>query len=386
VKVAVVSHAQVQHGSRARWRRLAEAHDADVTILVPALWKSDWFGVDQVWRPEPVDDGRFHVRPIPTTNSWNWSRYLFRSIDAELRRVRPDIIYVVQEELTLVLQQMMLYRSVWARSAKLVFFSWNNLRIAPRSRPGKAAWARVRGGTDAAIAGTEEIRDVLMRAGYRKPIHVQTEIGIDGTVFHPDAASRERMRRELRLSGFVIGFSGRLVAEKGVRDLVAALDGLVGDWSVLLVGDGALREEIAAAADRGGWRDRLVLTGHVELDVMPELLRSMDCLVLPSRTTPAWKEQFGLVLAQAMACGVPVIGSDSGAIPEVVGDAGDLFPEGDASALRRCLVRMRDEPEWRATAARRGMARAAQRFSADGLASDTFRFFSRLLGGTESIR
>jgi glycosyltransferase involved in cell wall biosynthesis len=67
------------------------------------------------------------------------------------------------------------------------------------------------------------------------------------------------------------------------------------------------------------------------------LYAASDCLVLPSLTTPTWKEQFGGVLADAMAVGLPIVGSDSGAIPQVVGDAGIIFPEGDATALAWAL-------------------------------------------------
>ena len=64
------------------------------------------------------------------------------------------------------------------------------------------------------------------------------------------------------------------------------------------------------------------------LNDVPRHLRALDALVLPSESTPLWKEQFGHVLIEAMACGVPVVGSDSGAIPEVIGEAGLLFPGG----------------------------------------------------------
>ena len=68
---------------------------------------------------------------------------------------------------------------------------------------------------------------------------------------------------------------------------------------------------------------------------VPAVLRALDVLVLPSLTTPSWKEQFGRVLQEAMACAIPVVGSDSGEIPHVIGDAGLVTPEGDAAALRR---------------------------------------------------
>ena len=71
-------------------------------------------------------------------------------------------------------------------------------------------------------------------------------------------------------------------------------------------------------------------------------MRRFDVLVGPSLTTPRWKEQFGRMLVEAMACGVPVIGSDSGEIPHVIGDAGIVVPEGDRVALCAAIARLRD--------------------------------------------
>ena len=82
---------------------------------------------------------------------------------------------------------------------------------------------------------------------------------------------------------------------------------------------------------------------------MPAAAERLDCLALPSLTRPNWKEQFGRVLVEAMACQVPVVGSDSGEIPNLVGDAGLIVPEGDAAALAAALRRLRDDAVLRAS-------------------------------------
>ena len=103
------------------------------------------------------------------------------------------------------------------------------------------------------------------------------------------------------------------------------------------------------------------VNGEVVDGVKPEqvkdYLRQMNVLVLPSLTTPKWKEQFGRALIEAMACGVPVVGSNSGAIPETIGDAGLIVPEGDVAALRAAIIRLKDDAELRAELSRRGLER-----------------------------
>ena len=120
---------------------------------------------------------------------------------------------------------------------------------------------------------------------------------------------------------FVIGYAGGLLPEKGVDVLVRASAGLEQEWRLRFAGGGqedALRE----LARELGVADRVEFVGRLPSTQMPDFYRRLDVLALPSRTTPTWKEQFGRVLIEAMACGVPVVGSDSGEIPHVIGDAG----------------------------------------------------------------
>lgn len=378
MKVVVVSHAMVQDHSRARWRRLAERYPVEVTLLVPANWENNWFGEISVWKPQPVKEEGFQVVPLPVTDCRNWGRYLFKSLDAGLRQLKPDIIYVIQEETTFILQQMMLYRHVWAPRAKLLFFSWNNLQV-PKSR---FLWPLTRANSDMVIAGNSEVRQVLRQAGYRKPVVVQTEIGVDETIFKFDLAIRTQLRAKLGLRGFVIGYAGRLTRAKGLLDLFAALETLQGEWSLLLVGDGDLRSDLEMYARKHNWQ--ACFTGQVAINQMHNYFPAMDCLILPSRTTSTWKEQFGLVLAQAMMSRVPVIGSNSGAIPEVIGDAGLVFPEGDIMALRKHLCCLIEDEEQRISLAQQGYERALIHYSTTGLADEIYQIFKQLLSKNQA--
>src|SRR5262249_12965257 len=137
----------------------------------------------------------------------------------------------------------------------------------------------------------------------------------------------------------VVGFIGRVVPEKGVDVLVDALATM--DTRLLVVGDGVARADLETRT--ASWpRGKVTFVGAALDSSVPDFLACIDVLVLPSRTTPTWAEQFGHVLIEAMAAGVPVIGSSSGAIPEVIGEAGLLFPENDARALRVQLTTLLD--------------------------------------------
>ncbi len=107
-------------------------------------------------------------------------------------------------------------------------------------------------------------------------------------------------------------------------------------------------------------------------------MNNLDVLVLPSRTTSVWKEQFGRVLTEAMACKVPVVGSSSGAIPEVIGDAGLVYPEGDIRELAECLRLLMQSRELRGRLSERGYKRVKSLYTQDVIAEKTDALYRRI--------
>ena len=162
---------------------------------------------------------------------------------------------------------------------------------------------------------------------------------------------------------FVAGYVGRLVEEKGLADFLEALALSGPRVRAVLVGEGpfegALREQMA----RLGLESRASILPARSPGHLAPLMGALDALVLPSRTTARWKEQFGRVLIEAGACGVPVIGSDSGAIPDVVGGAGRVFPEGNARELARHLDELSAHPEDARALGKAGRRAAEDRYS-----------------------
>jgi glycosyltransferase involved in cell wall biosynthesis len=167
---------------------------------------------------------------------------------------------------------------------------------------------------------------------------------------------------------FTIGYAGRLVPAKGLDVLIDAAAGLHGA-ALRFVGNGPLRAELEArAATRGVTLEIDATIAHAD---MPTAYARFDVLALPSRTTPTWSEQFGRVLVEALWCGVPVVGTDSGEIPWVVESTGGgvIVPEGDARALREALRRLRDDPGLRRELAARGRERVRAQFSVEAVAA-----------------
>jgi glycosyltransferase involved in cell wall biosynthesis len=225
----------------------------------------------------------------------------------------------------------------------------------------------------AAIAGNAAARDVLRQKGYRGPVEVVPQFGFDPALFVPAPARPERP--------FTIGYLGRLEARKGTLDLLEACAGLRGDWRLRLVGYGPLADELPARAAALGLGARLEVCPAVPSTEVVPVYHGFDAVVLPSRSTASWVEQFGRILVEGMACGVPAVGSDSGEIPHVLGSAGLVFPEGDVGALRGHLQRLIDEPGWRAELVRRGRERFLSTYTQEQVARATVAVYRQALTG-----
>ena len=198
---------------------------------------------------------------------------------------------------------------------------------------------------------------------------------VDVNLFTRDP-NREKTRAERNWDGFVVGYAGRLVESKGVFDLLDAIKQME-NVRLVFIGDGEAR---AALEERAG--RNVDFLGAQPLEQLPQLFSALDILVLPSRTTKSWKEQFGRVLIEAAACGVPVVGSDSGAIPEVIGQGenamGLISPEADVAALAAALIRLQLDSDLAQRLGTTGARRARAEFSWQRVAARFYEIYRDL--------
>jgi glycosyltransferase involved in cell wall biosynthesis len=222
--------------------------------------------------------------------------------------------------------------------------------------------------------------NLAARPGYAgKPMR-RIPLGVDLEAFRPDPAAAAAVRRELGWDDGppVVGFLGRLVPEKGIDLLTRVLDGLRTPWRALFVGVGPLEGFLNSWAARHEGRVR-VCTG-VRHGEVPRYLAGMDVLCAPSQTTPHWREQFGRMLVEAFACGVPVVGSDSGEIPHVVNGIGVVVGEADEAGWREALAALLDSPRRREEMGRLGRDCARTCFAWPAVARQYLEFFEELSG------
>lgn len=365
LRVTLVSKACVVGAYQVKLEEMARQPGVELTVVVPPYWREG----RQRLALERAHTAGYRLIVAPMVCNGSYHLHFYPTLSAILAESRPDLCHVDEEPYNLA--TYLALRAARSAGARVVFFTWQNiLRRYPW--PFAAMERCTYRLSDGAIAGNQAAAQVLRDKGYGGSLAVIPQFGVAPDLFRPrPAAKAERP--------FTVGFAGRLEESKGLGTLAEALLGLGGEWRLTLLGRGPWGDLLLRRLQQAGLSERVTLVGHVPSQQMPASLAELDALVLPSLTRPNWKEQFGRVLIEAMACEVAVIGSDSGEIPHVIGEAGLIFSEGDALALRQRLALLRDDVTLRRRLAAKGRERVQAHYTQAHVAAQTVAFYHQVL-------
>jgi glycosyltransferase involved in cell wall biosynthesis len=369
IRILRIAHASLTPALRQRERALARLYpDISLEVVTTTRWREAGVDVDA------VDDDLFPVikaRPLLSKHIQLFA-YDPRPIISALRRHRPHLIDLNHEPYSIACAEVLTLCKWFAPRAVITMQTCQNIF---HNYPPPFNWLERRAlrRVHAINVCSETVQDVLSAKGFTKPATI-VPFGVDTSAFVPRPANR-KVKQPL-----TIGFIGRMLPGKGLTILGKALALLPAEkWQALVVGDGPEREEFESTLRAHGLLERARFTGAVSFDRVPDLYHEMDLLVVPTETTDRIREQFGRVIVEAMASGLPVIGSTCGAIPEVIADAGLVFPEGDPAALADTIKRMLADSELREQCAIRGKARVQENYSWDVVARKTYDFIQQTL-------
>lgn len=371
MRVLMVSKALVTGVYQKKLEEMATAADLDLLVVVPPKWVEGRVGTIELDR---LFTSGYQLQVEKMALNGRHHLHFYPGLGRVVRRFQPDLIHIDEEPYNLVAAQA---TSLAKRiGAKTVFFTWQNLyrRYPPPFRFFELhTWRHASVG----IAGNADAVDVLRRKGFRKPVEVIPQFGVDPEIFAPRCAPAGATRTP------TIGYYGRLVPEKGVDILIDAVALLPHHPKLVIVGAGESLDALKARAASRGLGDRVTFRGTMPSAKIPAFLHDVDIIVVPSRTRPNWKEQFGRVIVEAMSCGVAVVGSDSGEIPNVIGDAGLTFPEGDVAALAMQLGGLLNDPIRMRQLSEAGRQRVLDSYTQRQVAMRTVDLYRRVLGVDE---
>jgi glycosyltransferase involved in cell wall biosynthesis len=373
MRVLRIAHSSLTPALRQRERAFARRYpEIKLEVVTTERWKE----AEQVVEALPDD-----LFPVSTARSY-FSKHiqLFaydpRPIIKALRRHRPDLIDLSHEPYSIAGAEVLTLCNWFAPQTPIVMQTNQNIL---HNYPPPFNWLEQRAfrGVDAAYACSATVVEVLRAKGFEKPAPIVT-FGVDTAAFRPRA---ERWRRSD--GPLTIGFIGRMLPGKGLNVLASALAEIKSQaWRLLVVGDGPEREGFEQQLREAGLRDRAEFTGAIDFALVPEYFHQLDLMVIPTETTKRIREQFGRVIVEAMASGVPVIGSTCGAIPEVIGDAGLVFPEGNVGLLAAGLRQLLSNEALRQRIVQAGLERVGQ-YSWERVAEKTHELYCQVLKKSE---
>jgi glycosyltransferase involved in cell wall biosynthesis len=354
-----IDHTAILSADRSVYRAIASAAGLSVSLVVPLRWH-ELYGTTDFER----DEQGLNVYGLPIWFPGRSHRAMYRGLGAVIRELQPHVIYANAEPESFLAWQVVALRRRYSRGSVVILDSWRNIDYRSSGHPYRLSslHGRIELQTfreaDHCVVHTDAARDQLRLAGYERTTVIPP--AVDTTLFSGAVPSRAGNTPQ---HPFTIGYVGRFVAGKGIDLLINAVATVRGDKRLLLIGDGPLKRELEQATRRAGISDVVDWRGPIRHDLLTGSYREMDVLVLPSRSGKKWTEQFGRVLIEAMACGVPVVGSDSGEIPRVIGPAGRVFAEGKVESLVTQLQTLAADPALRLALGASGRQRVEQLYS-----------------------
>ncbi|MGA2837915.1 MAG: glycosyltransferase [Acidimicrobiales bacterium] len=365
LRVLRVSHSGVVTAWRER-ERILRRHGVDLTLVTAERWEEGGSMVAF----NPCGD-EFAV-PVHTVGR-HPNLFLFdpRPLWRLLGHERWDLVDMHEEPFGLAVAEVLVLMRLRGRRVPYLVCSAQNI---DKRYPVPFRWLERWSLRNAAGAYTcnTEAGEILRRKGLRGDLEL-LPLGVDVARFHP--ADREPPAGRLR-----VGFVGRLIRHKGVDVLLRAL-ALDGRIEADIYGAGPESDALGILADELGVAGRVTFHGYVDEAVLPEVFPTFDVLAVPSVPVPGWLEQFGRVVVEGQASGVPSVASASGALPDVVGDGGLLVPPNDPGALCAALVRVLEEPGlW--SRLRDAGSSSVDRYSWSSVAAAQQRLYERVAGSS----
>jgi glycosyltransferase involved in cell wall biosynthesis len=365
MRVLMLSKACIVGMYQRKLEEMARYPEIELEVLVPPSWRDE----RGITRLEYAHTNGYQLTVTPIRLNGSFHLHYYPEFGRHVRRFQPDIIHIDEEPYNVA--TWLALRAARRQQAKTLFFSWQNIL---RNYPFPFSWMEraALSTVDHAIVGTQSAAEVWHQKGYDGPLSVIPQFGVDPDIFYPP--------NNKSVQSPTIAYIGRLVAEKGIDVFLSALGELKSlEWQGKIIGDGPERQQLKQLAQQLGLTRRLEFIQWLPSVEMPDTYRQLDLLVVPSRTRSNWKEQFGRVLTEAMASEVAVIGSDSGAIPDVIGEGGLVFPEDNMVALAQRLRQLLENPDQRRELGQQGRQRVLKHFTQQQVAASTINVYREIL-------
>ena len=397
LNLVIISHAYVYAPYRAKIEALAKYIDLDITLITPEFGLE---GGGQKVYSTPYKGKAYKHIILSGFFTGKLNFFVFKNLKKTLQSLNPDIILLEEEYWTQVASQVSYVTRRFLPKTKLILLSqenichiWEKEAKSPYQKLRYASFHQLEKFIIPKLDGLifqfpevwQDFDQRMLSLKFKGLKGTFPQLGVDYDRFAqpitPKKMDAIRQKLNIEDKDFVYGYIGRLTLEKGIEDMIYAFE----SWDrpntrVLIIGNGEedYINNLNALIDKLNLNHIISIHPAIAFDDIPAYFQFLNIAILLSHTTPVWKEQFGRVLVESMAAGTPVIGSDSGAIPLVVGETGYIAPEKDILAIREALIEAYDNKSKYQKLAKLGQKRSESEFSYTAIANKTYNFIKKI--------
>lgn len=375
-RILSIGHSYVLGVNRPTIREIARDETLDVTVVAP----QNFHGSLSSLKCEPEENSNIKLIPVATYFSQKIHFFIYdpKALYKVFKSQKWDLIHIWEEPYIFSGWQV----ARFAQAFNIPYFFWTAQNLNKKYPwPFSFFEKQVLEKTSGWLAcGNLVQENLVQKKKYPQDKSEIVNLAVDVQHFQPlSKEEKEKKKKEIGVDGLLLGYLGRLTNDKGISLILEVLEKIKDDpsWSFVFWGSGEEKENIEKWAQEQNLQNRVSvqLLKHNEV---PNKLPILDVLLAPSQTMPHWREQFGRMIVEAFASGVPVISSDSGEIPFVMGDAGEVLPEKDVDLWEQKIREVIKKPEKRQTMREKGLFRAKS-FSAQKIASHYIQFYEKVL-------
>ncbi len=365
MKILVVSHSYIVSENQKNITELSK--HVNVQVVVPQY-------VDDVIQKKINAEPSPKIAIYKRLSLWG-SQYFLLTWDMGMRHFAPDIVHIEYDPWSIIFWQTILYKCLYARKAFIICTVKNNTY---RVYPGFRGWLKFKMARFfirrvhhfiAINKGVENIYHSIFHVPLSR-IDILQHLGVDTKTFKPRKQNSSRDK-------ITIGYCGRFDYEKGIWDLLEAAKNCYqhNDLCVKLLGHGELKEQLLQKQYE--WLDVLSPVPHKKV---AEFMNDIDIFVMPSLISKDHEEHDAHALLEALACGVPSVGSDSGIITEVLENNGGLiFEAGNVNDLQEKLMWLINDELLRETLSKNAMRTVNQQFSIERIADKKVSIYRKII-------
>jgi glycosyltransferase involved in cell wall biosynthesis len=396
LNLIIISHAYVYSAYRAKIEALSEYYDLNITLITPEFGLE---GGGQKVYAEQYEDKQYRHIILSGYFTGKLNFFVFKNLKSTLQSLNPGIILLEEEYWTQIAAQVTYVTKKFFPHTKLILLSQENIchiwekeaetlyqkfRYASFHFIEKYVLSRLDGLIFQFPEVWQDFENHIDNLGFKGKRGILPQLGVDYNRFADNSPQLQEIRTELELDDntFIYGYIGRITPEKGIEDMIHAFENWDKDNTKLIIignGDTEYVNQIKQLVSTLKLDDIVIFKNAITFEDIPAYFQLFNISLLLSHTTPIWKDQFGRVLVESMAAGTPVIGSDSGAIPLVIGETGYIVAEKDILSTREALNDAYTNKEKYKLLSKSSQARANTEFSYEAIALKTYTFLQEIL-------